>query len=72
MEVIENPAKNLCDAAILKVTLQWQLQIFLNTPRSRRQNKPLLQHANCSHAKRSMSCKIASLAKRVFFCALPW
>jgi hypothetical protein len=67
MEFMENPAKNLSNAAIVKVTFQRQLQIFLNTPRSRRQNKPLPQKPNCSYAKYSTSFKITSVAKWVFY-----
>jgi len=55
-------AINVGDIVIVEVTFHWQLQLFLNTPSSRRQKTPLLQHPNFSKAKRLPSYKITSAA----------
>ena len=57
-------AINVGDIVVVKVTFHWQLQMFLNTLSSRRQNTPLLQHPNFSQAKRFLPCKITSFATR--------
>ena len=71
MEFMENPAKNLSNAAIVKVTFQRQPQIFLNTPRSRRENKQLLQHINCHTPSDQRLVKLPPLLNE-FLCAFSW
>ena len=59
--------RNSGDGVSDKVSLHWQLQVFLKTPSCMRQIIPLFQLPKCSHAKRFPSCKITLAAACIFF-----